>query len=104
LLRSRRKGQTVVEYTMLLIIVLGAFVGGSNYFKRGIQGHWKEAMDDLGDQYDPRFANTSVRHTLLSNVKTNIVSVTVNGGLSTMRTDVSNTVELKKGFSAVGPF
>ncbi|MBI3617387.1 MAG: class III signal peptide-containing protein, partial [Candidatus Omnitrophica bacterium] len=30
-----RKGQTALEYIVLLIIVMGALLGISNYFKRG---------------------------------------------------------------------
>ena len=31
-----------------------------HYFKRGLQGRWKGAMEELGDQYDPRTTNSSV--------------------------------------------
>ena len=65
--RRIKKGQSTLEYTILLIIVMGAFLGVSNYFKRGVQGRWKSAVDDFGDQYDPRATNSWIRHVISSN-------------------------------------
>ena len=58
MLRIMKKGQTTIEYAMLLIVVIGAFLTIQNYLKRGVQGRWRDAVDSLGDQYDPQIANT----------------------------------------------
>ena len=58
--RRDKKGQSVLEYTVLLIVLMGAFIGIQNYMKRGVQGRWKASIDELGEQYDPRTADTNL--------------------------------------------
>ena len=102
--RQGKRGQTSVEYAVLIIIVIGSFIAIQSYMKRGIQGRWKSAVDDLGDQYDPRTAITNVRHTLLSTTNTTIDTVAVTGGVTTLRTDASSSVERKEGSTTVGAY
>ena len=104
MLRIRRKGQTTIEYTVLLIIIMGALLATGNYIKRGIQGRWRAAVDEVGDQYDPRYANASIRHTLLSNSLTLVTVVNSSNGIWTFRTDSTNSLETKTGFMAVGAY
>lgn len=102
--RRYRKGQTTLEYIVLLIIVMGALLAISNYFKRGLQGRWKAAVDDMGDQYDPRVADSSLRHTLIQNTNTTIITMSGAGGFWTQRTDNSLSTERKQGAIAVGAY
>lgn len=95
MLRIKKQGQTLVEYAALLIIVMGALLGISNYFKRGLQGRWKSAVDDLGDQYDPRVADSDVRHTLVFTTNTTITANLDTG--RTTRVDTSSSAERKVG-------
>ena len=98
-----------MEYIVLFIILVATFLAMSNYIKRGIQGRWKEAVDDLGDQYDPRFTDSDIRHRINSTIETSIITVEgalpsgVNG-FWTHRTDASRTVETKTGTLEVGGF
>ena len=105
---GRRKAQSTVEYVVLVTIILGVFVATGNYFKRGVQGRWKSAVDDLGEQYDPRVANGSVRQVLAANtltvVETVFDSLDGQNGIWTMRTDQTNSVETKSGRTTVGAF
>jgi hypothetical protein len=104
MLRRHKRGQTVLEYIVLIIIVLGALLAISNYFKRGLQGRWKAAMDDMGDQYDPRVADTSLRHTLVQSANTSIIAIDQDGGFWTQRTDESLSTERKTGTVSVGSY
>lgn len=104
MLRARKKGQTALEYIVLMIIVMGALLAISNYFKRGLQGRWKSALDDMGDQYDPRAADSSVRHTLIQSTNTSIIALNQTGGFWTQRTDESVSTERKQGNVAVGAY
>ena len=95
----------------LTIIVMGAFLGIQNYAKRGIQGRWKQSVDQMGDQYDPRVMVTNIRHTLISNVDTAIVTTPATNAITntligywTTRRDVTNSVETKTGYSEVGAY
>jgi hypothetical protein len=101
-----KRGQSPLEYIILITIILGAFLAVGTYFKRGVQGRWKMSVDDLGDQYDPRVADTNVRYVLNSTTLTRIESLYDNtsGGWWTYREDHSNSTESKSGYEGVGKY
>lgn len=66
--KKKTKGQSTLEYAVLIIIVIGALLSIQVYIKRGVQGRLKSATDDIGDQYSP--GNTNVR------MKTHVASNT----------------------------
>jgi len=55
----KMKGQSTLEYAVLIIIVIGALLSIQVYIKRGVQGRLKSASDDIGDQYS--VGNTNIR-------------------------------------------
>ncbi len=99
-----RKGQSAIEYSVILIILMGAFLGAANYFKRGVQGRWRESTDTLGDQYDPRTTNGLIVQRILSNQQTALVSISTPLGLQTTRSDITNSLELRQGSTNVGAY
>ena len=56
--RKRQKGQSTLEYAILIIIILGGPLSIQVYNKRGGQGRLKSATDDIGTQFSP--GNTNV--------------------------------------------
>ncbi|MDP2652466.1 MAG: hypothetical protein Q8Q08_00365 [Candidatus Omnitrophota bacterium] len=104
ILRRGRRGQSTLEFVTLLIIIMGVFIAAGNYFKRGIQGRWKASIDELGDQYDPRLTNTSIKHILVSNTETRITTISAEGGLWSLRDDITNSLEIKTGGTTIGAF
>ncbi len=56
--KKRQKGQSTLEYAILIIIIIGALLSIQVYIKRGVQGRLKSATDDIGDQFSP--GNTNV--------------------------------------------
>lgn len=56
--KRRQKGQSTLEYAILIIIIIGALLSIQVYIKRGIQGRLKSAADDIGTQFSP--GNTNV--------------------------------------------
>ncbi len=44
----RKKGMSVVEYSLLLAIVIAALLAMQVYVKRAVSGRWKEAGDVFG--------------------------------------------------------
>ena len=104
MLRIRKKGQTLIEYTVMIIILLGAFLAIQNYLKRGMQGRWKAVVDDMGDQYDPQRSNSYIRQGIVSNSETRIIAFNAAGGFWTSRVDLSNSVETRSGSISVGAF
>ena len=57
-LLNKMKGQSTLEYAILVIIIIGALLTIQVYIKRGVQGRLKQSADDIGDQFDP--GNTNV--------------------------------------------
>ena len=54
------KGQSTMEYAILIIIIIGALLSIQVYIKRGVQGRLKSAADDIGEQFSPGNTNASV--------------------------------------------
>lgn len=48
---KKSKGQSTVEYAILIIIIIGALISIQIYIKRGIQGRFKDSADNIGEQY-----------------------------------------------------
>ncbi len=96
-----RRGQSVLEFTVLLIIVIGAFIAMQLYVKRGIQGRWKSTIDDFGEQYDPRLTNSNVIQTMSGNSATQIQTIKGVGGYWTQRSDASNSITTIRGNTSV---
>ncbi len=48
-----KKAQSTLEYAILIIVVLGALLSMQMYIKRGVQGRYRQATDDIGDQFSP---------------------------------------------------
>lgn len=104
MLKMKRLGQTTLEYIVVIVILLGALLAMQAYIKRGLQGRMKSSMDELGDQYDPRVANTFIQHTLVQATNTSIVALNVAGGYWTKRTDASASAESRAGYMSLGNY
>jgi uncharacterized protein (UPF0333 family) len=46
-----KRGQSVLEYAILMVIIIAALLTLQTYVKRGIQGRLKSSTDDIGGQY-----------------------------------------------------
>ncbi|MDD5253022.1 MAG: hypothetical protein WC060_03190 [Candidatus Omnitrophota bacterium] len=49
---SRAKGQSTLEYVILLGFVVAALIAMGVYMKRGAQGRLRESADQIGEQYE----------------------------------------------------
>lgn len=97
-----RRGQSLLEYTIVLVIVVAALLTMQTYIKRGLQGRWKDSVDQLGDQYDPGKMKGSVAYRVVSSSETRLQAVrdtnsTGTQGYYTMREDKSSVKETKNG-------
>lgn len=101
-MRFFQKGQTAIEFTILLMIVIGVFIAMQFYVKRGLQGRWKSTLDDFGEQYDPRLTNANVVTRVLTNSGTQIQVIPDVGGYWTRRLDNSSSMTTVNGSTAVG--
>ena len=65
---NQRRGQSTLEYAVLIVVIIGALLTIQVYIKRGVQGRLKSAADDIGDQYSD--GNTNVIKTTIRNSQT----------------------------------
>lgn len=49
---SRHKGQSILEYAMIVAVVVAALLAIQIYMKRGVQGKLRSSVDDIGAQFD----------------------------------------------------
>ena len=50
----RRGGQSLLEYALMIVVLLVVIVAMNLYFKRGLQGRWKQTTDQIGEQFTTR--------------------------------------------------
>lgn len=48
---KRKKGQSTLEYAMVIAVIVAALVAMQIYMKRSVQGKLRSATDDIGQQY-----------------------------------------------------
>jgi len=56
---SKKSGFSILEYSLLVVVVLAALLAMQIYFKRALAGRWKSSIDTFGfgRQYDSPEAN-----------------------------------------------
>lgn len=48
-----KRGQSTLEYAVLIAIVVAGLITIQSYVKRGLQGKMRSASDDIGEQFSP---------------------------------------------------
>lgn len=92
-----RKGQSTLEYGILIAVVVGALIAMSIYMKRGLQGRLKSSSDDVGEQYSPGYT-TSNYTTTMNSTTSEILS---NGSTTT---NISQDYRSRTGNETVAGF
>ncbi len=91
----KRKGQSTLEYALIIAVVVAGLLLMQHYVKRGFSGRLKKASDDIGGQYDPEdyTANFTISDT--SKVKKTVTD------RKTRTEHVTNQVSSKTGTETV---
>ena len=76
----RKRGQSTLEYVILVGFVVAALIAMGVYMKRSMQGKLRESSDQIGEQYSAY--NTSTNYTTTSNL--NQKETQQRGGASTL--------------------
>jgi len=56
----KRRGQSTLEYAILVVVVIMALIGIQAYLKRGISGRMRESTDQIGEQFSPDFTTYNI--------------------------------------------
>lgn len=96
--QRREKGQSTLEYAILIIIIIAALLSIQVYIKRGIQGRLHDAADDIGDQYSPGNQNVKLTTTVSSytadTFKSGVTASTLLADETTKTDSSSNVVDI----------
>ena len=99
---NHNRAQSLLEYTVMIIIIMAVLLSMVSYVKRGIQGRWKSAVDDIGDQYDPRQTNGTTTYWANTQSDTTITTEPARDGYYTNRVDQSHSLEQRTSHIEVG--
>jgi uncharacterized protein (UPF0333 family) len=72
-LRLNKRGQSTLEYALLIGVIVAALIAMQVYMKRGVQGKIRDATDQIGEQYSPGYTTGAI--TMDSNSTTHEVVV-----------------------------
>lgn len=50
----RKRGQSTLEYAVVIAVVVAALVVMQLYVRRGFQGRLRQSADDIGEQFAPK--------------------------------------------------
>lgn len=67
-LLKKNRGQSTLEYAILIVVVIMALIGIQAYLKRGIQGRMRDSSDQIGEQFSAEFSETNVTTKSLARV------------------------------------
>ena len=89
------RGQSTLEYVILIGFVVAALIAMGIYMKRGFEGKLKESTDQVGEQYSSGYTTSDYTTTTNMN-QTETVSP---GGVS--KTTIANNQQTKTGSETV---
>ncbi|MFH1077573.1 MAG: hypothetical protein V1753_12235 [Pseudomonadota bacterium] len=94
----KTKGQSTLEYVILIGFVVAALIAMGVYMKRGIQGKLRESSDQVGEQYSA--GNTVSKYIIKTDVQQteNMAA----GGRTT--TSIDRSIQSKSGSETVSDF
>jgi len=92
---AKSKGQSTLEYVILLGFIVAALIAMGIYMKRGIQGRLRESTDQVGEQYSAR--NTKSSYTVTTG--TTQIENMESGGRTT--TNIDRNIQTKTGDETV---
>lgn len=90
------RGQSTLEYVILVGFVVAALIAMGVYMKRGFQGKLRESTDQVGQQYSPTHATSS--YTTTTNV-----AQTENVAAGVTTTNITQNQQQKTGTETLAP-
>jgi hypothetical protein len=103
--KRRCTGQSVIEYCVTIIVIIGALISMQVYFKRGLQGRWKAAVEEMTQEYyDPRFTDSDITYRTEANSVVRIWTAYEGDTMWTMRQDDTTSVESREGSTVIGGY
>jgi len=64
-----KRGQSTLEYAVLIVVIIAALIAMQVYLKRGIQGRMRESSDQIGEQFSPGYTVSNRVTRTMSNTR-----------------------------------
>jgi uncharacterized protein (UPF0333 family) len=87
-----KKGQSTLEYAIIVAVVVAALFAIQIYMKRGVQGKLRQSTDDIGAQFEANATGTQVdfeitqQTTSVQTIENQTTTSTLQPGGETMET------------------
>lgn len=96
-LLRKSKGQSTLEYAILIVVVIMALIGVQGYISRAVQGRQRDASDQIGEQFHAGSAWSNMTRT---------TSATINETADawTTTTQYVNQTSGREGEEGIGNF
>jgi uncharacterized protein (UPF0333 family) len=94
--KFNRRGQSTLEYAILILIVIVALLAMQTYLKRGVQGRVRESTDNIGEAYSPAYTTSEFELT-----STSTTHETVEGAAGTSKTELLDRTDERTGTEAI---
>ena len=82
----RRRGQSTLEYAVIIAVVIAALIAIQTYVKRGVQGKLRSSVDSIGQQYSAGSTTSTYTTNQIGPMVTNetfgLTGTTFNQGVS----------------------
>jgi len=88
---SKKKGQSTLEYGLIIAVVVAALLAINYYMQKGVHGKLKDSTDQIGRQFDPETFSTAWKSESSGNTITT-ENRDVTDGSTTSNTTVAETV------------
>ena len=96
--RHKSKGQSTIEFAILLLVVIAALLGMARWTKRSVMGKGRMAADQIGEQFSP--ANFNMSYTTSITGNSNRIEQTYANGYSTTVYNETSTRAGNEGVSS----
>jgi uncharacterized protein (UPF0333 family) len=80
----KNRGQSTLEYAVVIAVIVAALVAMQTYIKRGMMGKLKQGADDMGEQFSSHAStqNYTTNSVVVSTENVASAAVTAKGGLT----------------------
>ncbi len=95
------KGQSTLEYAMIIAVVVGAIIAMQIYLRRGVQGKLRESVDNIGGQYSAGHMTSTVTVEQTGQVQSKETFGYADDGTAAYKQGVSQTKVIDDGAATV---